>query len=268
MTALGVIPARKNSERFPGKHHVPLLGKPMLAYTLEAALASKRLDRVVVSSDDLSLKPLADRVGAEFIERPANLATATATLEDAVRHAYRLLASRDGFRPDLAIVMQGNVPVRKAGQIDEVICRLEELPRATAVCTAQEIRLRSEWGKRVVNEATGEVVAQQPGLASYRTQDLQKLFAVDGAVCGVQIRTLMAGEGNTTAHAWLGERLHLLVQDHPMYSIEVDYPDQVPLAEFYLLSQRHGERWYQVLGQQATVPPITSLVERGGSSGA
>ena len=244
MTTLGIIPARKESERFPGKHHALLLGKSMFAYTLEAALEAKRLDRLVVSSDDLELKPLAEHYGVEFIQRPKELSSVTSPLEEALRHACGLLAERDGFQPDLVVTMQGNVPVRKAGQIDELIERLERMRSATAMCTAQVLRVRPEWAKVIVDERTGEVAPFLLGHTGYRAQDYPTLYAMDGAIYGVRHAVLMALQGRpSTLHAWFGERLHVLVQDHPMYSLEVDYPDQVPLAVSYLLYQRYGERW-------------------------
>ena len=243
MKTLGIVPARKGSQRFPNKHHALLLGEPMFSYTLKAARESERLDRIVISSDDPKLKPLADQYGAEFLERPPELCTDTAALEDAVRQVCRLLKARDGFQPDLILTMQGNVPVRKEGQMDQVIGRLEGLPQATAVCTAQEVRQRPEWTKVIKNQETAEVAPYLPGFTAYRTQDYPPLFMVDGAIVGVRWQTLFASEGNRAGHAWLGDRLSLMVQEHPMYSLEVDYPDQLVLAEFYLVYQRLGERW-------------------------
>ena len=73
---------------------------------------------------------------------------------------------------------------------------------------------------------------------------------MDGAILGVRVNTLWKSEGNKAAHAWLGEKLHLLVQEDPMYSHimyshEVDYAHQLQLAEFYLLCQRYGDQWYK-----------------------
>lgn len=249
ITALGVVPARKGSQRFPDKHHALLLGKPMFAYTVEAALESKRLHRVVISSDDPKLKPLAARYGVEFIERPAELSSSSASLDDAVRHVCRTLEARDGFRPDVVLTMQGNVPVRKGGQMDEVIRRFEELPQATAICTAQVTHQRPEWAQVMKDPLTGEARPFMPGPAAYRVQDFPDLFILDGAILGVRLSTLFAQEKNRAALAWCGERLHLIPQEHPMYSLEVDYPDQRAMAEFYLLYQRYGEKWLEEFGQ-------------------
>jgi CMP-N-acetylneuraminic acid synthetase len=235
---LGIIPARKGSQRFPEKHHVTLLGKPMFAYTIEAAQRAKRLDRLVISSDDPELARVAERYGVEFIQRPPALALDSAPLDDAVRHARESISGRDGFHADVVITMQGNVPVRKEGQIDDVVARLEDLPQATAVCTAQEIRFRPEWAKVITDSRTGECAPFMPSGGAFRTQDYAPIYAMDGAIYGVRWTTLAATAGNRTAHAWFGDRLHLLVQDDPMYSLEVDYPDQAMQAEYFLRALR------------------------------
>ena len=237
MKSLGIVPARRGSQRLPDKHHVRLLGKPMFAYTIEAALHASRLDRLVISSDDPELEALAARYGIEFLERPAALALDTAALDDAVRDVCTRLEEQDGFRPDAVVTMQGNVPVRRDGQIDEVVRRLEETPEATAVCTAQAQRFRPEWAKVLTNEQTGACAPYMHADAGFRMQDYRPIYVMDGAIYGVRLETLEAAAGNRATHAWFGPRLHLLVQDDPMYSLEVDYPDQLPLAEYYLRLQ-------------------------------
>ncbi len=215
----------------------------MFEYTLEAATAS-RLDRVVVSSDDFSLRPLAERYGVEFIERPPELCTPTAPLEEALRHACRLLQARDQFEPEIVVAMLGNVPVRKLGQIDEVVGKLKGLPEATAVCTASELRARPEWAK-VLRGSDGEAAPFLPGFTGYRTQDYPRIYLMDGAVAAVRREVLYSTQGQSAAHAWFGGRVHLLVQEHAMYSLEVDYSDQRALAEFYLLYGRFGDGWLE-----------------------
>ena len=232
--ALGIIAARRNSERFSSKHHARILGKPMFAYALEAALRASIVDRLVVSSDDPEIATLARQYDVEFVERPRELAQATSAIDDAYRHVCDVLLNRDGFQPALVVGMQGNVPVRKEGQIDELIRHFDEQPGATAICTAQEVRFRPEWAKVIVDGSTGEAASYLSEDKGFRTQDYPELYVLDGAVCGVRRETLRATAGDRTTHAWLGNRLHLLVQDEPMYSLEIDYPDQLPLAEYYL----------------------------------
>lgn len=217
----------------------------MFAYTLEAAQQSTQLNRVVVSSDDLELQKLAEQYGIEFIPRPEFLATAESALDDTVRHVCRFLKERDHFNPDVVLTMQGNVPVRKEGQIDRLISSFDKYPTATAICTAQESHFRPEWARVVVNEQTGESAPFLQGKFPYRTQELPRLFYMDGSIYGVRTEILWKYEHQREAHAWFGDHLHLLVQDSLMYSHEIDYPHQVQLAEFYLMCKQYGDQWYR-----------------------
>jgi len=259
MKKLGIIVARKGSQRFPNKHHVLLLGKPMFAYTLEASLESKLLDRIVVSSDDFELKKLTEQYGIEFITRPPELATAASALDDAVRHVCRYLEQRDEFQPDVVLTFQGNVPIRKEGQIDDLILRFKELPKATAICTAQESFLRPEWASVITDEVTGEATPFLQGKFPYRTQDFPRLFYMDGAIYGVRIKTLWEQEGKKEAHAWFGSDIHLILQDSSMYSHEIDYPHQVQLAEFYLMCKKYGDAWYKDMEIKNLIPLQTKV---------
>ena len=71
---LGVIPARGGSKGIPGKNIRPLLGKPLIAWSIEAARNAKLLDRFVVSTEDAGIAEVARRFGAEVVDRPADLA--------------------------------------------------------------------------------------------------------------------------------------------------------------------------------------------------
>jgi CMP-N-acetylneuraminic acid synthetase len=241
MKALAIIPARKGSKRLADKHRISLLGKPMFSYTIEAVLDAVSIDRIVVSSDDDELRPIAAHYGIEFLERPAKLADDTASLDDAFRHVCVQLRDADGYEPDIVVTMQGNIPVRKPGQIDEVVRMFVDVPTATGVCTAISERNRPEWAKKIADAATGLVEPFMRGVEGFRKQDFPELCRLDGAICAVRAPVLMATASTRVPHAWLGDRLHVVLQEHPMYALEVDYPDEVSLAVFYLLYAAHGE---------------------------
>ncbi|MFZ0294703.1 MAG: hypothetical protein WAL52_13945, partial [Candidatus Sulfotelmatobacter sp.] len=83
---LAIIPARGGSKRLPGKNLSAFFGHPMMAYGISAAVNSGLFEKVVVSSDDAEIGRVGQWYGAEFIERPAELATDTAKSIDAVTH--------------------------------------------------------------------------------------------------------------------------------------------------------------------------------------
>ena len=85
-TFLSIIPARGGSKRLPRKNVLDLCGKPLISWTIEAALYSKYLDEVVVTSDDNEILGIANNMKVRSIERPPHLASDTASTFDAVKH--------------------------------------------------------------------------------------------------------------------------------------------------------------------------------------
>src|SRR5690349_17136645 len=132
MNVLGVILARAGSAGLKNKHLLPLLGRPVIAYTFDHAREAKELSRVVVSSDSPEVLRLAGAAGFETIVRPAGLATAEASVQEVMLHALEQVEARPGFRADALVVLYGNVPVRPAGAIDRAV-RIFRQTRADSV---------------------------------------------------------------------------------------------------------------------------------------
>lgn len=119
---LGVITARGGSKGLPGKNIKPLFGKPLIAYTIEAAQKSGVLDRLILSTDDPAIVEVAKRYGCEVpFLRPAELATDTASHLDVMRHAIGWLKEHEGYAPDYAMILQPTSPMRQAKHIKECV---------------------------------------------------------------------------------------------------------------------------------------------------
>lgn len=125
MSVLGVIPARGGSKGVPGKNLRALGGKPLLAWTIEAALASG-LDRVIVSSDDAEIMDVANEYGelAPFV-RPASLATDSAPSLPVVQHAIEYVEERWGA-VEAVMMLQPTTPMRTSAHIDEGLNMLSD----------------------------------------------------------------------------------------------------------------------------------------------
>lgn len=126
LKVLALIPARGGSKGVPRKNIRPLCGQPLLQYTVEAALAAKRLTRVVLSTDDEEIAETGRRCGVDVpFLRPKNLAEdATPTLP-VIQHALRTLAlAGDNF--DAVCLLQPTHPLRRAETIDGCIALLIE----------------------------------------------------------------------------------------------------------------------------------------------
>jgi len=123
---VAIIPARRGSKGLPGKNVKLLAGKPLLAWSIESALASGSVDRVIVSTDDGHVAETARRWGAEtpFL-RPASLATDNTGLLDVAKHCMRELFG--GVRPDvISLMLLPTSPFRPKGLISRLVSRLAE----------------------------------------------------------------------------------------------------------------------------------------------
>jgi CMP-N,N'-diacetyllegionaminic acid synthase len=119
---LAVITARGGSKGVPRKNVLPLGGKPLLAWTAEAALSSNRLDRVILSTDDQEIADIGKSYGLDIpFERPSELAGDTSHHPEVMIHATRFVREEQGDDFDVVMCLQPTVPFRKPKHIDEAI---------------------------------------------------------------------------------------------------------------------------------------------------
>lgn len=121
MTSVAIIPARGGSLGIPRKNLRLVAGKPLVVYTIEHARATPSIDRVVVSTDDVEIGTVAARYGAEVIWRPVEISGDRAPSEAALLHALDELAERDGYHPDLVVMLQATSPLRRPDDIERAI---------------------------------------------------------------------------------------------------------------------------------------------------
>lgn len=135
MRVLGLIPARGGSKGVPRKNLKSLGGRPLLFYTARAALASQRLARTILSTDDPEIAALGREYGIEVpFLRPAELARDDSPTLPVAQHALRWMEEREGEAFDALCLLQPTNPLRRAKEIDECIALLEQ-SGADAVAT-------------------------------------------------------------------------------------------------------------------------------------
>lgn len=129
--ALGLIPARAGSERLRGKNMRPFAGRPLIDWTLDAALGGGLLDGVAVTTDDPAVAALASARGVEVIDRPAELAGSEASIYDAIAHALGVA----GHDWDYLVLLQPTSPLRTAADIDGALtlCHARSAPAVLGV---------------------------------------------------------------------------------------------------------------------------------------
>jgi CMP-N,N'-diacetyllegionaminic acid synthase len=120
---LAVIPARGGSKGVPRKNIRPVCGKPLIAYSIETALAARHLfHRVIVSTDDQEIADIAAGCGAEVpFLRPAELANDTAKTSAALRHAVEFVEAQDNIKLDWICLLQPTEPFRTVEDLENSI---------------------------------------------------------------------------------------------------------------------------------------------------
>ena len=230
MLALGVILARAGSKGLPDKCVRPVLGRPMIEYTFDHALASERLAAVVLSTDSKPAQALAAGRGIEVIERPAELATDRATVDAAARHAVESWERGHAQRMDAVVLLYANIPVRPAGGIDRVLAYLSESAASSVRTVAPVGKHHPDW----LHWLEGDRLVQFRKNSIYRRQDLEPLFYHDGAVVAVTRASLFdALRTPDDAHAFFGaDRRAIVVR--PDESVDVDELIDLYVAEAVL----------------------------------
>ncbi len=118
---IAVIPARGGSKGIEKKNIRSFAGKPLIAHTIEQALASQSVQRIFVSTDDDEIASISKKCGAEIVWRPSGISNDTASSESALLHAVNELEDREQFSPDHVIFLQCTSPLRKPGDIDAAV---------------------------------------------------------------------------------------------------------------------------------------------------
>ena len=122
LEVLAIVPARGGSKSIPRKNARPFLGHPLLAYSIAAGLQAKKVNRVIVSTDDQALADLARKYGAEapFL-RPAEYAQDDTPDLPAFQHALRWLAKHEKYRPDIVVQLRPTSPLRPRDLVDRAV---------------------------------------------------------------------------------------------------------------------------------------------------
>jgi N-acylneuraminate cytidylyltransferase/CMP-N,N'-diacetyllegionaminic acid synthase len=120
---LAIIPARGGSKGLPGKNIMELCGKPLIGWPIEAALRSKYIDRVVVTTDDEAIALVAKREGAEVpFMRPQQYATDESPSSEAILHALEYCESESNY--DYIVLLEPTSPLTESSDVDDALLQL------------------------------------------------------------------------------------------------------------------------------------------------
>lgn len=182
MKVLGVVTARGGSKGIPRKNIIPILGKPLIAYTAEAARSSEKLTRVILSTDDEEIANVGQRWGLEVpFLRPPELARDDTPTLPVIQDAIRKLESENEFY-DAVMILQPTNPLRRPEDIDGAIALLEKTG-ADSVISFTDVGEKHPARMKFIGQ-DGRVT-DPPFAEAYegqRRQELPKLYLREGSV--------------------------------------------------------------------------------------
>lgn len=230
---LGLIPARGGSKRLPGKNLKPLCGKPLIAWTIDAALAARSLTQVVVSTDDPAIAGAARDHGAEVpFLRPAELASDTADGLSVTRHAVQVLADA-GTNFDYVMVLQPTSPLRSAADIDAAIALAVErdADNIVSVCPTDH---PPEWSNALPADNNLKDF-YRPGVRGIRSQDLPVSYRLNGALYLHRTAPLLAGQAPDTRVA---SYAYIMPRER---SVDIDTAMDFAIASLFAEAAQRGD---------------------------
>lgn len=180
---LGLITARGGSKGIPGKNIKLLNGKPLIQYTIEAAKKSKKLDRIILSTDSEDIAQVARRCGCQVpFLRPEELSRDNSAHLDCVIHALDALKEQDGYDPDYVLLLQPTSPFRTYTDIDNAISMAETTGCDSVVGVCEESLHISKMFFVTSDKTLLPYAENTEGSTYVRRQDLATTYAENGAV--------------------------------------------------------------------------------------
>lgn len=221
--AIAIIPARGGSKGIPRKNIRPIAGKPLIAWTIEAAKNCPYISQIVVTSDDEEILETARAFGADTIRRPEELSTDTAGAKPVLSHALAHLEEAQGTLPKYVVYLQPTSPLRTAQHLTDAFSKLLADASADALISVREID-NTVLKASLTDESGYLVPSSRPEFANMNRQMLPKLYKPNGAIYIMETRGLIEEprfEGQRTLSYVMSEE----------ESADLDKPEDIPPVE-------------------------------------
>lgn len=227
---IAIIPARGGSKGIPEKNIKNFCGKPLIAWTIEAAKKAKLLDRVIVSTDSEKIAEIAKKYGAEVpFLRPKALATPTIGIEPTLKHAYEWLLKNEGYKADGLVLLMATNPLRQPFHIDEAI-KLLIKKGSHSVIAVSELPANhnpywvfepSKKNSRMLVNAKGQDIKDIP----VRRQEMPKYYTRNDILYALRVRNLYEKKPNL-----YGSKQELYIMGD-FYDADINTPEEWVLME-------------------------------------
>lgn len=243
-----LIPARGGSKGIPRKNLLPLAGRPLLWWSVDHALRTPEVTRVLVSTDDPEIAEVAREAGAEVpFLRPPEFATDTATDLDVFRHALGWAQEVEGRLPELVVHLRPTGPVRETSVISAAVRQMLDDPDADALRSVSLV-LDTPYKMWRLDGGVLEpllTLAGRPEAHSAPRQELPPVYLQNGYVDVLRPRTILE-LGSMTGRRVLG-----LVTEPDV--TDLDLPHQIPAAEAAV--RAHRDRLERTDDRRRSSPP-------------
>jgi CMP-N,N'-diacetyllegionaminic acid synthase len=182
---VAIVPARGGSKGIPGKNIRNLAGKPLIEWTIDAALKSCFIERVIVTTDCREIASIALAAGAEvpFI-RPSELGFDETAAVLPILHAVEWLEENEKYTPPFVIDLQPTSPLRNTGDIDGALDLLFK-SQFDAVVGMAPVRQNPYWMQTLRKDGSMEYLLGKD-LESLRRQDLPTVYLINGAIYAIK----------------------------------------------------------------------------------
>ncbi len=237
MNTLGIIPARGGSKGVPRKNVRYVCGKPLIGWTIEAALEADCVDRVMVSTDDPEIDEVSRDFGAETIQRPIEISGDRASSESALLHVLRQLQAEEDFTPQVTVFLQCTAPLMLPEDIDGTVQTLLNSEADTALAVTDFHYFL--WERTTDGDARG--INHDKSVRLLR-QEQRPQFVETGAVYAMDTEGFLQHE-----HRFFGKTVLYRIPGERRW--EIDEPVDMEIAEV-MLRRREQEYALKQLPQE------------------
>ena len=244
MTIPALLLGRKGSSGFPGKNLYPVLGRPLVAYPLIAARASRHVDPIYVSTDSPEIMAIGREYGAEVIVRPPELCTSQALGEHAFAHGHQVIRDRlaaQGEALEFLVLLFANAATISGELIDHGIEKLRADPALDSAVTVSRYNM---WSPLRARKVAGDGCLYpfvpfdtfgDPATLNCDRDSQGDVYFADMGVSIVRPRCLENLERGLLPQKWMGRRIAPI---ESWGGCDVDYEWQIPMVEYWL--KAHG----------------------------
>ncbi len=230
-----ILVGRGGSVGIPKKNILPILKRPLMAYPLLAAQNSKFVDAVYVSTESKDIMDVAKNYGAKIIDRPLELATSEAILEDVFVHAYEYIKNQEKKNIELIVLLMCNAVSVLPKTIDKGVEILRSKKDFDSAVTVSGYNMFTPIRARKIGE-DGSLIPFVPfDQFNFKIDsNRQKADTVYFHDCGTSIirpKCLDKIDEGLLPQKWMGKKIYPLTQDGVL---DVDYPYELPIAENWL----------------------------------